>query len=293
MPIRLLRFLAPLLPLLAGLPGCSGADIVNALTPAEGYRVLQDIPYGEGPRRRLDVYLPDKAPARLPTVVFFYGGGWTDGSKADYRFVGQAFASRGYALVIADYRLYPEARYPAFLDDGAAAVAWVKRRMAAETGVAPQPIYFVGHSAGAYNAAMLLYDPRWLAAQDLRACDVASAFAGLAGPYDFRPVTGRTLLSIFGDPTPPDMMPADHVKGDEPPALLIVGATDSTVSPRNSERFATKIREKGGSVELKSYADIDHLWLVGALASPLRSVAPTLDDVDAFLKKQTRNGCEP
>lgn len=290
MTARLLRLLFPILPLLSMLPGCSGADIVDALTPESGYRIVKDIAYGDGPRRKLDVYLPDQAAADLPTVVFFYGGGWTDGSKEKYRFIGQAFASRGYAVVIVDYRLYPEVRYPAFLEDSASAVAWVKRRMAQETGVLPQPIYFVGHSAGAYNAAMLLYDPRWLAAQNLRACEIA-AFAGLAGPYDFRPVTGRTLLGIFGEPTPPDMMPADHVKGGEPPALLIVGETDTTVLPRNSEKLAVRIKEKGGSVEIKRYGDIDHLWLVGALAAPLRSVAPTLNDVDAFLKKQTRGGC--
>lgn len=290
MPPVLLRLLTPLLPLLALLPGCSSADFVNAMTPTDGYRVIKDIAYADGPRRKLDVYLPDRAAGASPTILFLYGGGWTSGSKADYLFVGQAFASRGYAVAIPDYRLYPDVRYPDFLADSAAAAAWVKRRMAGETGVTPGPVYFVGHSAGAYNAAMLLYDPRWLGAHNLRACDVASAFVGLAGPYDFRPVTGRRLLGVFGDPTPPDMMPADHADGKAPPALLISGLTDTTVSYRNSERFAARIRASGGAVEERYYRDIGHIWLVGALASPLRSVAPTLDDVDAFLKQQTR-GC--
>ena len=192
------RLLIPLLPLLAWLPGCSGADFVNSMVPREGYRVVSDLAYGPGPRQKLDVYIPDNAPASLPTVLFLYGGGWTSGSKADYLFVGEAFASRGYAVVIADYRLYPEIRYPAFLDDSAAAVAWVKRRMAAETGTAPSALYLVGHSAGAYNAAMLTVDPRWLGSQNLSACDSVDAFVGLAGPYDFRPLTGRSLPVIFG-----------------------------------------------------------------------------------------------
>ena len=60
-------------------------------------------------------------------VVFFYGGSWTDGERGDYRFVGEAFASQGIVAVVADYRLYPEVRYPDFLSDSARAVAWARR----------------------------------------------------------------------------------------------------------------------------------------------------------------------
>jgi acetyl esterase/lipase len=195
-------------------------------------------------------------------------------------------------VAIADYRLYPEVKYPTFLQDNAAAVAWVKNRMATETGTAPNALYFVGHSAGAYNAAMLAFDPRWLAAQGLRVCDTVDAFVGLAGPYDFLPLTGRTLPAIFGLPTPPETMPINHVNGKAPPALLIHGQTDTTVLPRNSQALAARIRAQGGKVEEMSYVNIDHIWLVGAIGTPLRSIAPTLDDVDAFLKKQPR-GCGP
>jgi len=140
---RLSAALACLVPLAA----CSGADLVNALTPEEGYRLEQGLAYGPDPRHRLDLYLPeDKAPQAL--VVFFYGGSWEDGARGDYRFVGEAFATRGIALAVADYRLYPQVVYPAFLEDSAAAVAWLRARH-------EEPLFLLGHSAGAYNAVML------------------------------------------------------------------------------------------------------------------------------------------
>lgn len=287
------RWLFCLLPLVAWLPGCSGADFVNSMVPREGYRVVKDLAYGTEPRQQFDVYIPDAAPASLPTVLFLYGGGWTAGSKADYLFVGEAFAARGYAVVIADYRLYPEVRYPAFLEDNAAAVAWVKRRMAAKTGTAPNALYLVGHSAGAYNAAMLTLDARWLAAQNMRACDTVDAFVGLAGPYDFRPLTGRSLPAIFGGPSPAGVMPIDHVVGSPPPMLLISGLNDTTVRPANSRNLAAKARAAGGQVEEKYYPDIGHIWLAGSLGAPLQHMAPTLNDIDAFLKARTRGGCAP
>lgn len=287
---RALRLLSPLLPL-AALAGCSGADFVNSMVPKGGYRVITDIGYGDGPRRTLDLYVPDGAPASLPTILFLYGGGWTSGAKADYLFVGQAFAARGYAVAVADYRLYPEARYPAFVEDGAAAVAWVKTRMAAETGVAPRALYLMGHSAGAYNAAMLALDSRWLGTHGLRPCETIDAFVGLAGPYDFRPITGRSLPTIFGGPSPDGVMPLDHVSRGPPPMLLISGLDDTTVRPANSRALAAKARAAGGTVEEKYYPDIGHIWLAGSLGAPLQHMAPTVNDVDAFLKKRPRGGC--
>lgn len=286
------RVLFPtLLSALAGLAGCSGPDLVNALVAREGYRIVKDIPYGDDPKRRLDVYLPDTAAGRLPTVVFFYGGGWTSGDKGDYLFVAQAFAARGYAVVIPDYRLYPDAVYPAFLEDLAAAVAWTTRRMAAEVGTAPAPLFFVGHSAGAYNAAMLALDRRWLAAHDLTACGTVAAMVGLAGPYDFLPLGSRTLQAIFGSPASPQTQPIHHVDSQTPPMLLVSGLDDDIVLPRNSRNLAARIRATGGNVEERYYDGIGHIRIVAAMADPLRHLAPTLEDTDAFLKRNGATAC--
>lgn len=274
-----------LLALMLVLPGCSGADLLNRFVPSEGYRLIRDLRYGDGPRRGLDLYLPDHAAEAAPTVVFFYGGGWESGSKDDYLFVGQAFASRGYVTAIPDYRLYPEVRFPGFLEDAAAAVAWV-RANTRRTGAAPGPVYLVGHSAGAYIAAMLTLDPQWLERVGNRVCDSVAATVGLAGPYDFLPLTSATLKDIFGpESSRPQTQPINHVDGTAPPMLLVTGTADTTVYPRNSANLAARIRSRGGAVEQRVYDGIGHIELVASLADPLRGVAPTLDDVDGFLRR--------
>ena len=117
--------LLPAMAAACGLTACSGTAFLNALTPGSGYTVERDLAYGDDPRQRLDLYLPDGSSAETPLLVFFYGGNWESGAKADYAFVGQAFASRGYVTAIPDYRLYPQVRYPGFVQDGAAAIAWL------------------------------------------------------------------------------------------------------------------------------------------------------------------------
>ena len=211
--------------MLSLLSGCSAADLLNALVPHDGYHVVSDIGYGDDPRQRLDVYIPGATTGTTPTIVFLYGGSWQSGSKDDYLFVGEAFASLGYVTVIPDYRLYPGVRYPAFLEDGAAAVAWVKAN-AGRLGVQAGPIYLVGHSAGAYIAAMLTLDPRWLSRTGNRVCDTVAATVGLAGPYDFLPLTDPALKDIFGPrASRPQTQPINYVDGAAPPMLWSAAVT--------------------------------------------------------------------
>jgi acetyl esterase/lipase len=114
---------------------CAPASLLNALVPSGTYILSDGIPYGEGPRRRLDVYRPGEAgPGPRPVVVFFYGGSWQNGNRADYRFVGEALAAMGFVAVLPDYRLHPDGLFPGFVEDGAAAVRWrspMPRAMAA------------------------------------------------------------------------------------------------------------------------------------------------------------------
>ncbi|HWK43967.1 MAG TPA: alpha/beta hydrolase [Stellaceae bacterium] len=274
--------------------GYSPIAVVNALTPRDSYSLTPSVPYTMGARGTLDVYLPMHQRPDRPIVVFFYGGGWETGDKTDYRFIGEAFAAHGYVTVIPDYRLYPEVVYPGFLEDNAAAVAWVDHHRA-ELGDARGPIYLIGHSAGAYGALMLTLDKRWLAAASGvsgggtdggRAPDrLIKATIGLAGPYDFLPVTSPTLQTIFGpEATRPDTQPIRHVRGDAPPVLLATGDLDTMVSPANATRLAAAIRATGGTAETINYDGITHSTLVGALADPFRFLAPVLKDCLAFLE---------
>ena len=253
--------------------------------------MVQNLAYGEGARRTLDLYVPTNGERDMPLIVFFYGGNWDSGTKEFYRFVGQAFASRGYATAIPNYRLYPEVRFPAFVEDGAAAVAWLQAH-GAEYGVGGAGMVLAGHSAGAHIAAMLALDGRWLKRAAVDRCATIVAAVGLAGPYDFLPLTSPTLREVFGPgPAGPDTQPITHVDGIAPPMLLVAGSADKTVMPGNTVRLAARIREKGGIVEERLYEDVSHVGMVAALAPVLRRFSPLLEQVDGFLKQHRTGGC--
>lgn len=262
------------------LAGCSPVGVVNALVPESGFTRIADQAYGPSPRQTLDVYVPH-APAigTLPVVVFFYGGNWDSGNKKDYLFVAEALTSRGFVTVLADYRLYPEVRYPGFMDDGAAAVTWTLNHLADFRGD-PARVHLMGHSAGAYIAADLVLDERWLGERR----GAIRSVVGLAGPYDFLPLTDPTLKIIFG--TPADItvtQPINHVDGRSPPLLLMSGIKDTTVRPGNSERLAAKVRERGGQAFEHYYPSLSHVTLIAAMAKPTRFLGPVLEDVTRFL----------
>ena len=266
------------------LTGCSGTDVLNALTPSSGYQLIANVRYGPEDRHLLDLYVPDGANGSTPTIVFFYGGSWQSGSRDDYRFVGEAFAARGYQVAIPDYRLYPDVRFPTFLEDSATAVAWVGE-YAQDRGVAAGPLYLVGHSAGAYNAAMLGLDPRWLVQAGSDRSRIV-AIATLAGPFDFLPLESANLKAIFGPKNQRDQtQPLNYVDGLAPPMLLTTGADDDTVYPRNTINLAAKIKAAGGAVETRFYKGLGHLMIIGAVAKALRNNAPVVADVDAFFRR--------
>lgn len=283
--------------MLAALPaaccGCSPTGLANALTPG-GYKRTADLAYGPLPRQRLDLYFPSGVRADTPLVVFFYGGNWRQGSRADYRFLAQALTSRGIAVAIPDYRLYPEARWPDFLEDGASALTWLRGEDGRAAGAPSGGCFAMGHSAGAYTAAALAYDPRWLDAAGVPGG--RNALAGciaLAGPFDWTP-RDEPLATIFA-PAPGgrlDAAPSDAALAGAPPALLLHGDGDSTVSPHHSVRLAERLRAAGGAPELRLYPGVGHIGIMAAFAAPLRALglerAPVLEDVGAFVARKPR-----
>lgn len=269
------------------LSACSGAGtrLIGLVTPSSGYVATTDIPYGDGPRRTLDVYVPATLAAgtRAPVVVFFYGGSWRFGSKADYRFVADALTARGIVAVIADYRIYPQVSYPDFLDDTARAVAWTLRGID-RFGGDPARVFVAGHSAGAYDAAMVAYDPRWLAKYDLQPRRLRG-FVGLAGPYNFLPIVDEEVKEVFHWPgTPPDSQPIHHVTPASIPALLIAARHDSFVYPeKNTEPMAAALRAAGVDVTVDIHTGVNHVTLMGAMARPLRFLAPVEREFTDFV----------
>ncbi|WP_395619531.1 alpha/beta hydrolase [Sphingorhabdus sp.] len=245
---------------------------------------LTSIAYGDGARQKLDIYLPKQnADSGSAVLIFFHGGSWHDGEREGYGFLGRAFAARGFVTVIADYRKAPSVRFPAFVQDTASAIAWVHANIVKYDGDADR-IFVMGHSAGAHIAMMTALDPQWLAANNL-APDVIKGVIGLAGPYDFLPLTTDSSKFALGQwPDLKETQPITYARGDAPPLLLLTGDKDTVVKPRNSKILSEAIQALGGQQQLRIYPDVDHADIIMAVARPFRQKAPVVSDVVNFIK---------
>jgi acetyl esterase/lipase len=257
---------------LAGLTAaCSSVTyfIANAPTAFGDYERRTNLKFGEDPRLRLDVYQPKTAGTARPVVVFFYGGSWLRGERSQYRFVGAALAERGFVTVLPDYRLYPKARFPAFLDDGAQAVAWVQQH-AREFGGDPQRIVLMGHSAGAHMAAYLAFNHEYLQRAGGKPEGIAG-LVGLSGPYVLRP-NSRVLHRIFGKPyTTKDWQPVHFVDATSPPALLVHGEDDGVVSVEQTRELSAALKRHQVPVDTQILPGRGHAATVAGFAPVLRS----------------------
>lgn len=274
---------------LAGLVACTGAcsDLAffAANVPASfgSFERRADIAYGADPKHRLDLYLPTAPAASLRSmVVFYYGGRWEAGDKAQYRFVGAALAGLGLVAVLPNYRHYPRVKMAGFMEDAAQAALWASTH-AAQFKCDPGRFYLMGHSAGAHLAALVTLDKRHFAATGRLAPRIAGVI-GLSGPYDFLPLTDPDLQDMFGPPEKyRDSQPINFVRPDAPPMLLVHGLKDTTVKPRNSINFAAALRSTGVQATLRLYPDLAHADTVAALSIPARRRGPTLRDIESFL----------
>jgi acetyl esterase/lipase len=277
---------------LLALAACSPAGLLNGVSRLSGDGATRldrrGAAFGPLARQKLDVWVPAaRGPAPLPVVVFFYGGGWVAGDRRDYGFVGRAFAARGFVAIVADYRLVPEVRFPAFVEDGALAIKWARDHVAAHGGD-PRRISLAGHSAGAWQAAMLALDARFLRAVGVDP-DIVRAAALLSAPTDFHPFTearGRDALGHW--PRPAETQPISFARADAPPILLLHGTADTVVRPYNSERLAAKLTRLGAPAELRLYPGRNHVDLVKSLSPTFRGTTPALADSVAFLGANSR-----
>jgi acetyl esterase/lipase len=277
--------LAATLTATVSLAGCSAAEVINTTTPSLGVKTKLGLPYGANPRQQVDMYWPDKVPANPRAVVFFYGGSWNSGSRSDYAFVGKALANRGITTVVADYRLNPEVQYPEFLKDCAAAVAWSFLNLDEIAGRKHQAVYVMGHSAGAYNAAMIALDPRWLATYGLRPQQLAG-WIGLSGPYDFLPIGVPEVQKAFNHPNVPvSSQPINYAGQPAIRSFIATGANDTLVDPkRNSEALASRLRAANNEVSFRRYENVSHMTIIGALSLTLRLLDPVLEDIVMFIR---------
>lgn len=274
--------------------------VALACTPRQGLEnaVLYDrvrrvagIAYGTDARQRLDVYHDRRTPHAAPVVVFIYPGRWKYGSRRDYLLIGNALARLGWVVVVPDYRLYPTVRFPAWVNDGAAAVRWTRDHIARFGGDSAR-IVVVGHSAGAHTVAMLALDEHFLRDAGVPAGAVRG-FVSLAGPVDTT-WTDPDVQELMG---PREQWPSSHaynfIDGTEPPLLLLHGGGDRIVSADNSIRLAARIQARGGCARSIVYPETGHVQIALALAFPSLGGASVQDDVRGFVRDPAGYTCGP
>ncbi len=258
-------------------------EIFNALLPkdAGSHLLAGNVAYGADPRQHLDIYAPTTGTGPWPVVVFVHGGSWSSGNKNNYEFVGRALAAQGFIAILPSYRLHPQNPFPAFVEDTARAIDWSTRHAQDYLGD-PRRVFVSGHSAGAYNVALAVLDPKYFSAFGTDVTAIRGV-ALLAAPLDFLPLEGQIPKDVFGKvPDLASTQPVNFVRKDVPPFLLLHGTADGTCYPRNSISLDRQLRAAGASSELKLYDGVTHVGIVMALSKPFRGKAPALSDMTAF-----------
>jgi acetyl esterase/lipase len=244
--------------------------------------VHRGLAFGADPRQQLDVYVPHGLTGPAPVLLFFYGGGWQGGDRANYLAFGQAFASAGIVTAVADYRLYPQVKYPGFVEDAAGALAWLHDH-AGEYGGDPQRLFVSGHSAGAYNAVMLASEPKFIESHGGR-LDWIRGVIGIAGPYNFLPMSDPIYVDMFHGTNNTDSMPVYHLDGKRPPMLLVTGGEDSTVAPSNTKSMAAKLTSFSSEVRKIQYRGIGHVGVILSLVPGFRRITRLRQDMIDFIQ---------
>lgn len=251
--------------------------------PADAPRILKDVPYKpdagseyERERCKLDLYLPRQAEG-FATVVWFHGGALEGGQKGDEisQAMGRRLTAAGIAVASVNYRLHPKVRYPAYVEDAAAAFAFIHREIA-RYGGSPKRVFISGHSAGGYLAAMMAIDERRLHRHDLKLSDVAGAM-----PVSGQMITHSTIRRERGvpesQPVIDEAAPAFHALSDAPPFLLIAGGDDLPARAEENRYFAAALKAAGHKhVTFLEVAGRDHNSIASRVGEPGDAVAKAM-----------------
>ncbi|MEP0356749.1 alpha/beta hydrolase [Paraglaciecola sp.] len=259
--------------------------INSSIAITRSYDVERDISYGIKPWQKLDIYKATNGDQNAPVIVFFFGGGWSWGDKVYFEFVADSFVRKGYTVVIPNYVLFPEGRFPEFVHDGASTIKWVADNIRQHGGDAEQ-IHLVGHSAGAYISVMLATDDQYLNQLGLTT-DVIKGVGGVAGPYNFTPKE-QEYIDIFGPENFDTMRIANHVNGNEPPMIMLYGAGDTTVGLFNLEIMAQGLKQFNIKHKTVLYDQaINHTNILLKLHPWFAGDVSVADDIDKYFKQNS------
>lgn len=282
-------YASSLIGLLCLLSSCSPRRAVESLLLGDHFIRAPDLAYGPGARHRLDVYRPKEALTAAPVLVFLYGGRWRQGSKDEYRLLGDSFTRKEWVSVIPNVRNHPDGRFPGWVEDAALAVRWTRDNIGRFGGDARR-IFVVGHSSGGHTAALLAMDERYLENAGLPR-QAVKGFISLAGPVRTT-WTDPDVQEAMGPAEGwPSTYPMIHIDGREPPVLLLHGSGDRTVSPDNSLQLAGDIHKQGGCARAVLYPGMSHFGIIKALATPRFSNASVLKDLGDFVRAPDSGAC--
>ena len=263
-------------------------EIINSVWPGDSgvERVGDGVIFSPKTGLKLDIWAKQSTDkATKPVIIFYYGGGWANGERDHYGWAGKAFAAKDFIAVVPDYRKVPKVRFPAFVEDGAEAVKWVRDNIA-KYGGDPNRITVAGHSAGAHIAMMLTLDRHYLSDIGVNP-KIIRATVGLSGPYDFLPLDSRRSINAMSAwPRLEETQPIHFARADAPPIMVVTSTEDDTVKPRNAILLSEKLNSLGAYVIFKVYQGLNHEAVAMALSKPFRGSAPVLDDMTTFLRER-------
>ncbi len=258
-----------------------GSLALNRLSSRKNYRLQENIAYGFKARQRLDLYVSRvNRYAEHPLVLFVYGGAWSRGDKRSYRFLGEALTRYGYDVAVVNYHHAPTHQFPSFVDDLAVALDYLDRQQH-KLGINCQDIALMGHSAGAFNIASLLYHPHSIACDRL---DAIRAMIGIAGPYHFDYLGDPLAQDAFDQSVPyQQVMPYYFVQPNAVRHYLFLAANDSIVKDQNSLDLQQQLLAVGNHCALEVIPRTGHISIMGSIASVFNRFFDTQSRIVAAL----------
>jgi acetyl esterase/lipase len=242
-----------------------------------GAGLESDVPYGPLEQHRMTIYTQAGSGGDRPVIVAFHGGFWQQGSRDEgqMHLVASRLAARGAVVALADYRKYPQVRFPHFVEDGALALAWMAEN-APRFGGNPRRLIAMGHSAGAHIAVLNALDPRYLAPHGVR---LAGA-VGIAGPYGTWFQRHPLVSGVFPEGTEEASSPLLQARGGRPPLLLVGAGLDVICRASDNTELAAAVRAAGGEAESQIYALANHVSL---MLPPMPEALFTVGDITRFM----------
>lgn len=253
---------------------------VSTAVAQDGFTFTADVPFSTDPALAADLYAPETVTDDTGVIVYMHRGTFQSGSKGSARLFAQEYARAGYFVVAPAYRQYPDAQFPDFVNDAATAVEWVWQSQRRSDGT-PRPIVLSGYGSGAYIAALVALDPRYIAATEAPR-EAITALLALPGPYDGGRCIDLPCPHIFPEETRPDWQIAQFASADDPPMLLIQAehteiAELEDIAPTVDAARAAGVDVTGWIAEGRYPKNV--LWDACEPDTPTRAV------IDAFLAR--------